>query len=108
LSASSPRSPAARSWTEQIPAIAGDIQEHGDLAVCLTAGWPDELDTCCHHPLVLMSKVVHTQKEAYAAGVLVPNDCDLAITIRTGEEQTPFGHLADAPQPSASGGRRWS
>ena len=42
---------ARRSWSEQVPAIADDVEEHGDLSVRLLPGLGDELDAGGAHPL---------------------------------------------------------
>jgi hypothetical protein len=52
-------------------------------------------------------EVVDSQEEAHAPGMLVPDDCGLAFTIRTGEEETrlraSWTHDNPALRPAVGG-----
>jgi hypothetical protein len=77
--------------TGEVPTIARDVHEHRDLAVRLPARWPHELDSGCDHSLVMSSEVVHAKEESHTSGVLISNDCGLALTVCTGQEQARLG-----------------
>src|SRR5262245_53700562 len=53
------------SRTEQVPPVAGDVEEHGDAAVRLGAGWLHELDASRRHPRVCRVEVLHPEEEPH-------------------------------------------
>ena len=56
---------------EEVPPVAGDVEEHGDPAVDLGAWLGDELDAGRHHSRVGGVEVVDPEEEPDAAGDLV-------------------------------------
>src|SRR4051812_12180058 len=84
---------------EQVPAIAGDIQEHGYLAIRFSARGAHELHAGSDHSIVVSSEVVDAQKESNPSGVLFSDDGFLAVAICAGEEQASLraGRSHDDP-----------
>jgi hypothetical protein len=68
-----------RRRTEEVPAVAGDVEEHGDAAVGFGARRGDELDSGGRHPLVGGSEVVYLEEEPDPAGELVADDGGLIL-----------------------------
>src|ERR1700729_3583624 len=79
------RRTSARS--EEIPAVAGDVEEYHDPPVRLIAGLGDELDARGPHPVVMRLEVVHAQEQSDAAGELVAHAARLALAVGLGEQQ---------------------
>lgn len=95
---------------EQIPAIARDIEEDGDLAVRLRARLRDELDSEVLHLSIRRVEVIDPQKETDAASHLVPDRSGLLVTIRLGEENAGDGARRTNDDPALRSpvvGRRW-
>ena len=79
---------------KQVPAVAGDVEEHGDSAVRLVARLADELDPSRCHAAMGGGEVVHPQEEPNPPGVLPPDDRLLLVAI-------------GARQQDAGGGTGW-
>ena len=73
--------------SEQVPAVAGDVDEHRHASVGLVAWLRHELDAVVEHPPPGGLEVVDSEEEADPAGVLPPDEVHLLLTVRLGEEQ---------------------
>ena len=71
---------------DQVPPIAGDVEEHGEPAVGLVARWSDELDTGSGHPGVRGVEVVDAEEEPDPAGDLAADSGRLVVTVGAGEQ----------------------
>lgn len=69
--------------SEEVPAIAGDVEEDGDFSVGLDARRPDELDARGYHPVVVRIEVVDAKEEPHRARVLFADDRGLLLTCRS-------------------------
>src|SRR5262245_50165432 len=67
------------SRAEQVPPVAGDVEEHGDAAVRLGAGWLHELDASGRHPRVCRVEVLHPEEEPHPPAGLVADGGGLAF-----------------------------
>lgn len=76
---------------QQVPPIAGDVEEHSDAPVGLGAWRGHELHPSGHHPLVGGVEVVHPKEEPDAVGDLIPDDSGLRAAIGTGEQDARLG-----------------
>ena len=85
--------------TEQVPAIAFKIKEHGQLSVRLIARRRHESHTRRRHPLVGCIEIIHAEEEAHASGKLLPDDASLMLAICFCEQKSglPFGRPDDDP-----------
>lgn len=66
---------------EEIPAVACNIDEYGDLAVRLGAWFGNELNTSSQQPLVRQVEVIDPQKQSNPPGKLLADDSSLTLTI---------------------------
>lgn len=71
---------ARRSRPEQVPAVAGNIDEDGDLTVWLAPGVGDELDARSAHPVIGGLEVVDAQEQPDAARELVTDRARLTLS----------------------------
>jgi hypothetical protein len=71
---------------QEIPFVAGDVEEDCDPAVGLVARFGEELDSRLDHASVGGVEVVNLEKEADAAGELVADGCALLRTVGLGEQ----------------------
>jgi hypothetical protein len=95
---------------EQIPPVAGDVEEHGDLPVGLSTRRGDEFDAGSGHALVGGVEVVHAEEESDASGHLVAYRGGLPGTVRAGEQEAGFGIRRpddDPPLGATIVGQRW-
>ena len=84
--------PSALRWAEQVPAVAGDVEEDGEAAIRLVAWLGDELHPGGAHPFVrCCERLLDAQEEADPAGVLGADDSGLRRAIGPGEEQSGDG-----------------
>jgi len=81
--------------SEEVPAVAGDVEEDGVAAVGLGAGFGEELDAGGEHASAGGVEVLDAQEESDPAGVLVADGRSLSFAVGAGE-QSPV---------SAPGGR---
>ena len=77
--------PSARR-TEQVPPVAGDVQEHGHPTVGLLAGCGHELDPVGCHPLERGIEVVDAEEEADPPRVPTSDDGRLLVAVCLGEQ----------------------
>jgi hypothetical protein len=71
---------------QEIPFVAGDVEEDCDPAVGLIARFGEELDSRLDHASVCGVEVVNLEEEADAAGELVADGCALLRTVGLGEQ----------------------
>jgi hypothetical protein len=94
---------------EQVPAVAGDVEEDHDPAGGLDAGVFEEADAGGAHPVVVGFEVVDPQEEPDSSRVLVADGGRLIGSVGLGEQQSgPGAGWADhdpALGPSAVGGQ---
>jgi hypothetical protein len=76
---------------EQVPAVAGDVEEDGDPAVGLGAGLFEEADAGGAHPVVGGGAVLDPQEEPDPAGVLVADGGRLFGSVGLGQQQSGRG-----------------
>ena len=72
---------------EQIPPIAGDIEEHRNLAVGLGSRGGHELDAAIGHSLMSGGEIVNLQEESDPPGDLIADDRSLLLTVGAGQQQ---------------------
>lgn len=68
-------------WTEEIPTVAGNIEEHSDATVGLAARGRDELDPGRQHLSVGSLEVIDAEKEADTVSYLLPDNRRLVFTV---------------------------
>ncbi len=73
---------------QQVPTVAGDVDENGDCPVGLRSWLGHELDGLVDHPTVRRLEVVHSEKEADAIGNLRTNGGGLLRPVGLREKQT--------------------
>ena len=76
---------------DEVPPVACDVEEDGDLAIRLFARLPDEFDACGDQPRVGRIKVVDAQEKADAAGELFAHDGGLRLAVGARQQQSGFG-----------------
>ena len=79
------------SRTEEVPAVAGDVDEDDDLAVGLDARGSGELDLCRQHARIRGVEVVDLQEEADPAAELVADERRLDLAVGLREEDAGLG-----------------
>lgn len=75
-----------RVGTEQIPAVAFQVEKHGEFAVRLNLRPRDKADSGRDHSLVRHFEVFHPQKQTDAARKLLPDHSNLVFAIGAGKE----------------------
>ena len=95
---------------EQVPTVAGHVEEHGDPAVGLVARRRDELDAAVEHPALGSLEVVDAEEQPDSTGVLAADGTHLPVAIGLREEESRLraGWPDDDPslRPPAVRGRR--
>ena len=86
-------------WSEQIPPVPLEIQEHRNAAVWLIARRRDKLHAGRHHPLVSGLEIVDAQEQADPSGELLAHDACLPVAVGTREQDAglPSGGTNDHP-----------
>lgn len=81
-----------RGWrrTQQVPSVAFDVEEDGESAEGLVAGFGDERDPMFDHSLVRGGEVVDAEKESDAPGELLASGPSLIWTVRLCQQQAGF------------------
>jgi hypothetical protein len=101
---------SARARTQDVPAVAGDVEEDGETAVGLVAWWGHEGHAGGAHALVRRVEIVDAEEEAHAAGDLIADRLRLVGAVGSGEQDP--GLRADRPHddpalgPTIVGSRR--
>src|SRR3954447_1982525 len=72
---------------EQVPAVAGDVEEDHHAAVGLVPRLGGECDSGCDHPLVLRVEILDTQEQPDAAGELLADRRALVVPVGLREQQ---------------------
>src|SRR5688572_9754955 len=80
-----PRS-SRRRGAEEVPLVARDIEENGDLAIGFGARRSHERDPRRDHALVGRAEIIDLQEKADAAGELVADDALLLFAVRPGDQ----------------------
>lgn len=78
-------------WTEQVPAIADNVQEDDDAAVGLFTGLTEEPDAGGAHARVGRVEVIDPQEHAHAPGELVSHGRGLMFAISAREQNATLG-----------------
>lgn len=73
--------------SEQVPSVAGDVEEDNDASVRLIPWLGDELHAGRAHPFEGVLEVVRTQKQPNSTRELVPDRAGLMLTVSPGEKQ---------------------
>jgi hypothetical protein len=71
---------------EQVPTIAGDIDEDNNVAVRFPPRFGDELHARLAHPLICGVEVLDAQKQPDAPRELIADGSSLSLAIGSGEE----------------------
>jgi hypothetical protein len=66
--------PVLRRRTDEVPFVAGDVEEHGDAAVGFGTRCREELHARGCHPRVRGAEVLNVEEETHPAGGLLPGD----------------------------------
>ena len=87
------------SGADQIPAVAGEVEEDGDPAVRLRARSDDEFHTIGRHSFEGLIEVVHTQEEPDPSGDLIPETGSLFVSVglRQQNSRLASGRAYDDP-----------
>jgi len=101
---------AVRFRAEQVPVIAGCIDEHYDLPVRLAPWFGDEVDPHAAHAVVSLIEVVDPQEQPYASRELISNRLRLPLAVSLCEQQrscrTGWPHNDPPLRPTVIG-MRW-
>lgn len=95
---------------EEVPPVAGDVEEDRDPAIGLGPWFPDEGDTGPGHPSVSGVEVVDTEEEPDPAGYLVTDSGTLVFSVGARERNPGLGTRGphdDLPLGSPVIGQRW-
>src|ERR1700733_10316103 len=77
---------SSRRGAEQVPFVAGDVEEHGDATVGLGARRGEEPHAGGRHAVDRGVEVVHPQEEPDAPGCLVAHGRGLVLAVRAGQQ----------------------
>jgi len=94
------RSLAPRVWSEQIPAVALEIEEYRHAAVWLIARWRDEPHAGSGHALEGRLEIIDPQEHADAPCELLSDDLGLLVAVGTREENARLASVGPDHDPS--------
>lgn len=94
------RAAGRRPGAEEVPTIAGDVDEDGEAAVRLIVRSGDELDAARPHAPVSGIEVVDPHDEADPAGMLHSDGVTLLISVCASQQQSRWCTRRPAHQPS--------
>src|SRR5262245_13977429 len=85
--------------SDEIPAVALEVQEYRDVTIGLHTGRGREANTCRGHARMRRVKVVHVQEESHPPGELITDDRALSVTIGASEQdpRSSTGRTHDDP-----------
>jgi probable blue pigment (indigoidine) exporter len=89
-----------RPGTEEIPAVAGHVDEDGKPTVRRLPGRRHELDACTDHAVVRRVEVVDAQEEPHAASDLIADGAHLPITVGPRQQNAGLGERWSDDDPA--------
>jgi hypothetical protein len=89
-----------RVWSEKVPPVPFEIQEHGESPVWLAAWRGDELDAGGDQALVGGLEIIDAEKHSDAAGELPPHHVLLLGAIRAREQYAGLPALGSNNDPT--------
>ena len=82
---------ALRRRADEVPFVAGDVEEHRDVAVGFGARCREELHARGRHPGMRRAEILDVEEETHSAGRLPPGDGGLVFAVSPRQQQAGRG-----------------